>query len=474
MKTKKEQPRAAGPKPKKRRLRQLKRKIDTIFSPLRESLEGVQTDFADRSCGRKSLIAMLKLSAPICIFLAVVIVLAGGYFFIKNDNTVKTEMSLNYEQIANGLNPNSTRFNPSDIASREVIQNTLSYSGIDPDTVDIDELINGISIRPTNARSFSEDDYFISTSYQITLKKPSSIQGISANNLLNFLCKAYKDNLYSKYTENRSILGFDIDQMKDDEFLEIADLFDLKAQQIEKYLNTRAKQGKSFTDEESNETFKSLVQKAEDIRNYDIVKYRAFVIETGCSTDKDRYEKSLSYINRIKNLSYDKDISAYHVFKDGIKMYNESMISVVMIPSIDTSKNSYYMSKTKTAMDYMATQADTYLATAQETAKEIKINEDIVNKLSAGRNSDADIQKAKKMITAIRNKFSDLSRQIETVDKAYVKYKTKDYMTFKTEHPSLMQKLRLSTLAELAAVLVLGIYTAIWLKFRYFSGGNKE
>ena len=447
---------------------------DKTIVPLADVFEGIKTDFADRSCARKTLIACLKLKTPICIFLAVAIVVAGTYFFIKSDNTATAEMSLNYEQSANGLNPNSTRFNAYDIASQEVAKQTLAYSGIDPEKADINGMVNGISIRPTNARAFSKDDYFISTSFQITLKKPSSIKGISTHDLLNFLCKSYKDHLYSKYTENRSILDFDIDQFQDVEFLEIADLLDLKAQQIEKYLNTRVKQGKSFTEQESDETFKSLVQKVDDLREYDIAKYRAFIIEAGCSHDKVRYIKALSYTNLIKGLSYKKDMAAYLVHKSGIQMYNEAMISVVMIPSIDLAKNTYYMSKTKTAMDYMASQSDNYLATAQETAKEISVNQNTVNKMAAGANSNADIQKATNMITEIRQKFSELSRQIETVDKAYVKYKTKDYLTFKIENPSLMQKLQVTTLFELAAVLILGIYTVIWLKFRYFSGGSKE
>ncbi len=458
---------------KKRRL-WISKIADKIFSPLNEVFKSVKIDFADRSCARKTLIACLKLRTPICILLVVATVMAGTYFFIKSDNTATTEMSLNYEQSANGLNPNSTRFNAYDIASHEVVERMLTYSGIDPETVDINSIVNGISIRPTNAKSFSKDDYFISTSFQITLKKPSSIKGISTHDLLNFLCKAYKDNLYSKYTENRSILDFDIDQFKDVEFLEIADLLDLKAQQIEKYLNTRVKQGKSFTEQETDETFKSLVQKVEDLREYDIGKYRAFVIQTGCSHDKARYIKALSYINLVKKLGYDKDMAAYLVHKSGIQMYNEAMISVVMIPSVDLEKNTYYMSKTKTAMDYMASKADNYLATAQETAKEISVNEETSGKISAGANSSAEIKKAADMIEEIRRKFSDLSRQIETVDKAYVKYKTKDYLTFKIENPSLMQKLRVTTLAELAAALLLGIYVLIWLKFRYFSGGNKS
>lgn len=448
--------------------------LKLIFAPAIKVLDSVDLDFADRSRPKRVIIAMFKLKAPICVLLAAAIALSACYFLLKSENTATTEMSLNYEESANGLNPNSTRFNASDAVSQEVVSGMLTYCGIDPESVDLNKVADCITIRPTNAKSFSEENLYISTSYRITVSKPPELKDVSVNDLLTFWCKAYKDNLYSKYTENRSILDFNIDIFHDDEYMEIADLLDLKAQQIEKYLNTRVKQSKTFTEEATDETFKSLSQKVEDLRDYDIAKYRAFIVQAGCSSDKARYTRALGYVNRIKGLSYAKDMAAYNVRNDGIKMYNEAMISVVMIPSIDETKRTYYMSKTKTGMDYMASQADNYLLTAQETAKIIETNSDIIGKMNAGKNTTADLRKANAMIKEIRQKFNDLSRQIETVDKAYIRYKTKDYLTFKTANPSLTQKLHVSKLVILAAVLLTGIYAVIWLRYRYFSGGKKR
>ena len=449
-------------------------RIKHLPSHIIETLNGVEIDFSGRSQARKALISMIKLKAPICILLAAVIAVSACWFLLSSGTVATTEMSLNYEESANGLNPNSTRFNVYDISSHEVVTGMLNYCGIDPESVDLNSVIDCISVRPTNAKSFSEDNFFISTSYIITMKKPSSIKGVSTKELLDFLCKAYKDNLYSKYTENRSILDFNIDKFNDVEFLEIADILDLKAQQIEKYLNTRVKQSKTFTEKESDETFKSLAQKVEDLRTYDIEKYRAFIIQAGCSHNKARYIRSLSYTNWIKGLDYSRDMEAYNVNNAGIKMYDESMISVVMIPTVDNSKNTYYMSKTKTGMDYMANQANDYLLTAQETAKEIATNNDIAVKMQSGKNTASDIKKANAMIKEIRSKFSGLSKQIEMVDKAYISYKTKDYVTFKNSNLSLMEKLRPGTLLIIVTALLIFIYAAIWFRFRFFSGGKKS
>ncbi|MBR0413683.1 MAG: hypothetical protein IJI67_01265 [Clostridia bacterium] len=443
--------------------------IKKIFTPVSNLLDSIQTDFSDRSAIRKTLIALFKLKVPICILLAVVIVLSGGLFLFQSEETATTEMSLNYEESAYGLNPNSTRFNVYGLASPEVVQKALNYVGVEPDNVDVTNLINNISISPTNKKAFNEEELFITTTYRITITKPSDVKGVSTEELLHFLCKAYKDHLYTNYTENRSILGFDIEKLNDGEFMEVADLLDLKAQQIEKYLNGRVKQSKTFTEKESDETFKSLVQKVEDIRNYDIAKYRAFVIEAGCSHDKVRYLRSLSYINRMKDLDYTKEMAAYTVHNDGIKMYNEAMISNVLIPSIDQNKKTYYMSKTKTGMDYMASRADDHLESAQAIQKEIETNNELMKKMSAGTNDKADIDKATGMIENIRQKFADLSGQIEIVDKAYIKYKTKDYLTFKTTTPSLLQRIEPLKLMVVAAALLLIIYLVIWYRFKNYN-----
>lgn len=52
------------------------------------------------------------------------------FFLYRSSNTATAEMSLNYEEAANGLNPNATRFNAYNIASKEVVEDMLGYCGI--------------------------------------------------------------------------------------------------------------------------------------------------------------------------------------------------------------------------------------------------------------------------------------------------------------------------------------------------------
>jgi hypothetical protein len=452
----------------------------SILARILTIIDGINNDYTERNRTRKALIALLRFKTPILLILLAAVILSGGYFLWNSSKTASAQMSLNYEESAYGLNPNSTRFYLYDIKDPDVVKGMLEYSGIDPDSVDLDEVINCITVRATNTKAISEsttqdESYFISTTYKITMSRPSQIKDVDVRVLLNFLCKSYKDYFYSSFTENRSILDFDIGQFDEHEYMVIADLFDMKAQQIEKYLNTRVKQSKSFTEQESDETFKSLVQKVEDIRNYDIESYRSFVKEAGCSYDKTNYIRSLEYVNRIKNIDYQKEIAAYALNNEGIKMYNDALIDVVLIPSVDSQKNTYYMSRTKTGMDYMAKQADDHLSSAKDIAKEIKYNNKIISEMLSGTNRLTDIKKANTMIDEINQKFSDLSKQVEAVDKAYVKYRTKDYLTFKTSNASLSQKVQPVKLFAIAMGLLFLIFAAIWLRMKDVgTRGNEE
>ena len=448
--------------------------IKKIFGPISKIINGIESDYDEQSVLKKTFIGLFKLRYVLLSSMLLLILCAGYFFASYNNSESYAVMSLNYEESAKGLTPNSTRFNIYEMKSPEVVEKMLYYCGIDKDTVDIDKIIDSITINPTNSKGFTVDDYYIATSYGIRIKNTVGIKEVKTKDLLTFLCKAYTDIFYERYADNRSILSFDIKEFDGLEFLTAADLMQLKAQQQSKYLNTRVKQNKTFTEEASNETFKSLAEKLEDFQTYDIERYRSYILQTGIAHDKVHYVGVLKYVNFINSLKYDKDMAAYDTSYEGVSMYNGAMTSVVMIPTIDSEKSNYYMSKTKTGMDYMASQADGFLQNAQETAKKIEANQDVISKMQAGRNSESDIAKAYKMISDMQVKFGDLGKQIELIDKAYIKYKTKDYVTFQIKGMSLRQRLRVDLLLELAILFVLGAFAAIWIKFRYFGGGVKR
>lgn len=448
--------------------------IEKMFSPLSKIINDILSDYSEQSPLKKTLIGFFRLRYMILVSVLLVILCAGRFFASQNDREASAIMSLNYEESAKGLNPNSTRFNVYEIKSPEVVEKMLYYCGIDSESIDLDKVIDSITISPTNSKGFKIDDYYIATSYRITVKNNPQIKEVRTHDLLTYLCKAYTDIFYERYTENRSVLDFDVNEFDGLEYFLAADLMEIKVQQQSKYLNTRVKQNKTFSDGTLNETFKSLSEKLEDFQNYDIERYRSYILQTGIARDKVHYIRVLDYINLVNNLKYRKSMASYDATYDGVSMYNDKLINTIMIPTIDYVNGSYYMSKTKTGMDYIANDADDFLVEAQVCSQKIKTNKSIISKLQSGKNKIEDIEKANKMIGDMQVKFSEIGRQIALLDKSYIKYKTRDYITFQIKGMSLAQKLRVDLLLELAIILIMGVFTTLLIKFRYFSGGGKK
>lgn len=452
----------------------LKKTVRFIFSPVIKVTDNVNKYYGDQTLLKKTLISAIKLHKLLVPGIVILLVFFGIFFWVQSDNTATMIMSLNYEESAKGLNPNGTRFNIYEVKSEDVIRQVLYYFGMDEKSVDIKSISDGITITPLNVKEFDSEDYYINTSYRIKLKKPDSIKDVTAKQMLTYLNKAFKDKFYSNYAENRSILSFDINQFDESEYNTIADLLSLKANQLSKYLNMRKKQSKTFAEETTGETFISMSEKINNFCDYDIAKYRSFVLESGLSHNKVHYVRTLDYKNLMNGIEYDKNMESYNVRYDGISIYDESMISIVMIPTIDYEHKNYYMSKTKTGMDSMASQADNFLETAQATAKKIEDNNDIIKKMNAGINAPTDIDKANKMIVDMQNKLASISNEIEIVDKEYIAHRTNNYITIKMDNSSLKDRLQIENLIIVFVAFVAVVFGGLWLVIKRRNRGDRQ
>ena len=140
-------------------LKPIKDFIIKLFSPISKLLNDIEVNYSDHSTIKKTLIAFFKLRVVIFLSVLFIMLCAACFFAIRNNGEASAEMSLNYEESAKGLNPNSTRFNIYELKSPAVVEKMLYYCGIDPSDVNMDKLIDAISIRPTSSKGFkSEED----------------------------------------------------------------------------------------------------------------------------------------------------------------------------------------------------------------------------------------------------------------------------------------------------------------------------
>ena len=398
-----------------------------------------------------------------CIILAALLCCVNYFSTLR---TSRVTLYLNYAQATEGLNPNETRFNIYELKSPDVMEQALAYAGLSGQYTP-QELSDCLSIRATNATSVSGSSNFISTSYKITFKDKLHLRGRSSNTMLSLICKAYKDFFISHYADNQSILQFTGDSFASDEYLMQLDMVRIKARQLQRYVSSRLKENKNFTDSATGESFSSLQQRINNFLNYDLNNSSSYILESGISHNKSSLLSILDYKIRMNTLSYDRFHASYEVDNEGIALYDKAMSSIVMIPTIDTDSR-YYMSRTKTGMDDLATHADGQLIGATETLSLIEYDRYVSDKMRQNVPSAAQREKADQMLRSMQDYLRELSQTIQQVDNAYVRYSTREYLEFKSNDPSFIERAApvsalIDTLFLMIGFLLLRLLLA-WIK----------
>ncbi len=389
--------------------------------------------------------------------------------YYTNSTFSSAGMSLNYSEASEGLNPNSTRFNISELVSENVMSRVVEAAGISND-VTWDELADCVSVKYVDKGSSSNG--YISTSYKISYNqkrlKNKAAHMPGADDMIKLICSTYKSYFLENYGDNKSVLNYTPLIGTDGEpYISLSSL-EVKLNQIDRYIRMRMKENKSYTDDETGLSFNSLLKDVENLNNYDVENIYAYILETGVSKDRDELVSLETYKNRIETLSYDRYMAYYDADNNGIKLYDEAMSAIVMIPSVDTM-NEYYMSRTKTATDTMAANADSELEEAMSYKKSITDTDYLISQIKAGSSDpDKSLKTAAEMIVALNDDVNRTAEQLKLLDVSYIKHKTQNYLVFSYSEKSFMQRIDIkeSLIKVFLAMLALFVLLFILLLTR--------
>lgn len=393
------------------------------------------------------------------------LVLAMSVFnYWTNNNASSATMSLNYAEASAGLNPNSTRFNMSEIVSQSVMSRVVKAAGLDGE-IEWDELAKCVSTSSVD-RGKSSSGY-ISTTYQISYNqsklstKPKHLP--NPEDMIKLICTTYKSYFLDNYGDNKSILSYEpLVADNDEPYIAISSL-EVKLNQIYRYINMRIKENKTYKDEETGLSFISLMKDVENMINYDIGNIYAFILETGVTKDQPTLIALETYKNLIEQLAYDNLMVKYDADTDGIVLYDEAMSAIVMIPSV-TQSNEYYMSRTNNAADSMAKSADSELKEAMSYLKSITNTEYLISQISGYKSANArNLKTAATMILELKNNIDRISDELKLLDISYIKYKTQNYLVFSYSDRSFMDKISIKRTAIVAAAAIVGFYLVLFV-----------
>lgn len=361
--------------------------------------------------------------------------------------TAKMLVALNYEEATRGLYPNNTRFNISLIKSEDVLDRAISKAGLEGQITALDMAdhitalasnVNGMQL-PSDTTS-----YKIATTYTITYEKNDELgPRISAKDMLGLIVEAYKDVFYEDYTYVEVGIAPDWSECEEQEYMEIGSFFEKECRMLRRFLNTNANENGTFRSARTGETFTSLRQKVDNFITIDLEKYDSYVLQSGLSKNRERYISKLEYENFLKNIDYQKFMAEYQNRLHTIDIYDSALTAVVLIPTLDT-QNNFYMSRTKVAIDYQATAAESANANGNDTLAVIQKNEYAIRQMrSQTANTPSSIATAQSMIQDMKQKLETLIETTKILNKEYVRYKTKNYLTISFEERSLADELSL-------------------------------
>ncbi len=361
--------------------------------------------------------------------------------------TAKMLVALNYEEATRGLYPNNTRFNISLIKSEDVLDRAIAKAGLEGQITALDMAdhitalasnVNGMQL-PSDTTS-----YKIATTYTITYEKNDELgPRISAKDMLGLIVEAYKDVFYEDYTYVEVGIAPDWSECEEQEYMEIGSFFEKECRMLRRFLNTNANENGTFRSARTGETFTSLRQKVDNFITIDLEKYDSYVLQSGLSKNRERYISKLEYENFLKNIDYQKFMAEYQNRLHTIEIYDSALTAVVLIPTLDT-QNNFYMSRTKVAIDYQATAAESANANGNDTLAVIQKNEYAIRQMrSQTANTPSSIATAQSMIQDMKQKLETLIETTKILNKEYVRYKTKNYLTISFEERSLADELSL-------------------------------
>lgn len=360
------------------------------------------------------------------VFISLIVTCTGSF------NKKSVVLSLNYEEASKGQNPNLTRYNVYELKSDRVMEMVISNAGLQDvltptelsEHIDIAENSSGKTIDPNDSST-----YYISTSYTVSYRMNREIKNISVDDMMTLICKSYNDMFHEEYVGTKSVLKYDLGDIDGKEYIEIAKLFTNKSDQMLRYIQQRIEENATYRSEITGQSFQTIKKMIQNVQNYSIKKYSAFVLESGLSRNKDHYIRTLNYKNDMLNIKYQKFMIDYNVRKQQVQDYDSAMIGTVMVPSIN-EKQEYYMSRTNTGTDYLTKEADYSLSQGNAVDRDIIDNNDIIAKVNAPTADEESYKKADELIKTVDEELKQVANTADTTDKEYIKHTTKDYLTF--------------------------------------------
>lgn len=339
----------------------------------------------------------------------------------------RATITMNYSLASQGLNPNRTRFNQTDILSNDVLERAIEKGALEGITVQ--DLKETLRIRPAvQGSSWSEDGYFISTQFIVQYEANENTAAQDGEKLLTLVTQAYQEWFIQEYSENTSILKLDFAQMESQDYLDCCSFLTKMAESIGEYMHNMSSEEPAFRSSVNGETFQSVSAQAYAASSILVESLEAYVLENGISKDAGQYVSRLNVANDFLYFDAEKAAASNENTLEALAMYENDMARIVLVPTYDTN-NQFYMSQTRIGVDDFAATADHYADEKVSIYGTMAYNDHLIEQFSGRGGTSGTDTKAEMLIQQIEQELERVAGQAEELVKEYNAQQANQYMT---------------------------------------------
>lgn len=297
----------------------------------------------------------------------------------------------------------------------------------------------------------------LTSEYKVSTTDEIYKYDVSAQELLTSFQECYKDYFVKTYAGNFSLLDLKgIDDVKNMDYLEMLDYFQMYQDNIQHLIDKFANENNTY---KYNDTqFADLQKVLQSFESVTLERFKQFVLDNGLQKDESDYTSWVSYQNKLKDVQFQKLRAGYDIRLDAIKLYDEKMATVVLVPTRDTS-DEFYMSRTQIGVDYLAEEANSYQNKATDIQNQISTNDYALSMINSQDATDSEYAQADNMCDSIITELKKMASSAKTLTTEYIKYKRDGYLVVNMAESQMLSLIDFKK----GVLLVLACWVQLWM-----------
>lgn len=297
---------------------------------------------------RELIEVLLKGKKVIALFLVVAILLSTvvSFYLRENNKMAKIIISLNFEGIESGLNPDGTKFDINVINSPAVLLRALESLEMNELDITIDSIRRNLTITPIVPKQIAnyiqsqieegkEYTYF-PNEFVITLNVDNTrgIKNSNVKELLDEIINSYAEYFKENYSEERMLANI-INSIDYDyyDYPEISNLLKNQIEIMQNYLNSKAAQSSGFRSSKTGYTFEDINKSLDLIKTIELNRMNSLIGAFNLTKSVEKLIINYEYIIKMNELEKKKKESELEVAKEMMESYKRET-NTFLIPGM--------------------------------------------------------------------------------------------------------------------------------------------